>query len=269
MPRKIPLIPPPLGIERDYQKKLRSLSFRVKDIINKNIVQSLPIIMSSVELVRPDHSDGIGDDVRDLFKATRLQIDREIPEYEIDQIAQGTAEEINGWNKKQVHRMLKAGLGIDIFINEIWLRQEMENFVNANVSLIKSNNETFLKQVETTVFEGMRKGTRHEQIAKQILGFGKDELGNVSKFRKAKNRANLIARDQANKFNGKLNELRQTSIGVKKYTWRTVGDARVRDSHEARDGNIYTWAKGSEIGTHPGEEIQCRCWAEPVLSDLI
>jgi len=47
------------------------------------------------------------------------------------------------------------------------------------------------------------------------------------------------------------------------YIWRTVGDEKVRGSHAARNGKVFQWAKPPE-GGHPGEDHNCRCWAEPV-----
>ena len=270
MAKKLSKLTPPLAIEREYQKRIRSIVTRVRNIINDNIVKSLPSIMAQVEALRPNiKTDDIGDDVKELFIATRLDVGSKITDFEIEQMVQASASDINKWNKDQITRVLKQGLGVDIFIGEPWLSQEMNNFVTNNVRLIKNVNETFISQTETIVNEGMRRGLRHEQIAQQILGTGKDELGRVSRFRYAKTRANLIGRDQTNKFNGQLTELRQTSIGVKKYIWRGVLDSRERHSHRAREGKIYSWEKGSELGTHPGDEPQCRCYAEPLLTDLL
>ena len=269
--KKLPKLSAPLGIERDYQKRIRNIVYRVRDIIRKNIINSLPSIMSQANAIRPDsaHNDAIGESVAELFVATRLEISNQIPDYELERMIEATASEINTWNKNQVTSVLKEVLGTDIFQGEPWLMQEMNNFVTANVSLIKNVNAAFVNETETMVFEGMRKGLRHEQIAKQILGTGKDELNKVSRFRMAKTRANLIGRDQVNKMNGQLTKLRQTGLGVKKYIWRTVGDTRVRHHHATRNGQTYTWSKGSEMGTHPGDEIQCRCYAEAILTDLL
>jgi hypothetical protein len=49
----------------------------------------------------------------------------------------------------------------------------------------------------------------------------------------------------------------------------TQGDSKVRPAHKARSGKIYTWgeppteglAAGQPSDGHPGEAVECRCWA--------
>ena len=43
-----------------------------------------------------------------------------------------------------------------------------------------------------------------------------------------------------------------------KYIWRTVGDDRVRPGHAALDGTVRDLSDSPD----PGEEINCRCWAD-------
>lgn len=274
MARKLSKMSAPLGIERDYQTKLRKITTKVKNIINEEIVMNLETIMAETEALRPTtdsirYDQTIGEKVADLFKATEQRISSDITDYELSQITQGTAEEISAWNKAQITRVMKQALGVDIYQAEPWLAQELQIFTETNINLIKSNNAAFLKQTETIVYDGMRRGLRHEEIAKQILGNGKDKAGKVSKYKTTKNRANLIARDQVNKLNGQLNELRQKNAGVTKYIWRTNIDGRERASHNAWNGQEFSWETGSPIGTNPGDEIQCRCYAEPVFDDLL
>ena len=47
------------------------------------------------------------------------------------------------------------------------------------------------------------------------------------------------------------------------YRWHTQGDDKVRDSHVANDGKIFLWKEPPATG-HPGEDYNCRCWAEPL-----
>lgn len=48
------------------------------------------------------------------------------------------------------------------------------------------------------------------------------------------------------------------------YLWRTAGDDNVRKAHKALDGTVRNWNDDPD----PGEEFNCRCWAEP-LDDSI
>lgn len=59
---------------------------------------------------------------------------------------------------------------------------------------------------------------------------------------------------------------RPTGRPTTHYVWRTAGDAKVRRSHVARNGQIFSWANPPEHG-HPGHEPNCRCWPEPYYGD--
>jgi uncharacterized protein with gpF-like domain len=44
------------------------------------------------------------------------------------------------------------------------------------------------------------------------------------------------------------------------YIWRTVGDDKVRGAHAALNGTLRDFSDSPD----PGEDFNCRCWAEPV-----
>ena len=50
------------------------------------------------------------------------------------------------------------------------------------------------------------------------------------------------------------------------YTWRTAGDDRVRGTHAALNGRVFSWSNPPAHG-HPGHELNCRCWPEPYYGD--
>ena len=79
--------------------------------------------------------------------------------------------------------------------------------------------------------------------------------------------ARLVAHDQLNKLNARLNQTRQEAAGITEFVWTTRGDDRVREEHAAIDGNRYTWAAGHPTEGLPGEPVNCRCSATPVVND--
>lgn len=271
-PKKMPRLPEPRGVTRNYQTDIRKIIKQVQNAIEFFMIPQLNRILQDVEAERPnlDKMDSdISDRMADLLKKTRAYINEKVSDNYINEVVQKNAVAINSFSRANIINLYQKVFGIDIFISEPWIATEMGNFVNANVSLIKNVNESFMRSVENTVNEGMRRGLRHEAISKQILSTGQGDKSFVSKspFKTAETRANLIGRDQTNKFNGQLNELRQTSLGVKKYIWRTVQRENVRPEHAEREGKVFSWSNPPEDG-HPGEPINCRCYAEPILDEF-
>lgn len=134
-----------------------------------------------------------------------------------------------------------------------------------SVALIKGLTDEVAKRIEATILDMVTTGKSNAAIAEAIgeaFGFGRK-------------RAKLIARDQAAKFNAALNRVRQQQAGVTEYVWWTVLDERVRGnpsgkypnakpSHWDRHGKTFKWSAGPADG-NPGEPINCRCIARPVL----
>ncbi len=89
------------------------------------------------------------------------------------------------------------------------------------------------------------------------------ELGRLAA--KAKRRMAVLARRHVLRLGGRVNKIVQRTVGIKRYTWRTVGDNRVRPEHVKREGRIFSWSDPPS-GGHPGEDWMCRCWAVPVMS---
>ena len=177
---------------------------------------------------------------------------------------------INRQNKRKYRTMF----GVDVFEHEPWLFPLAEDWVAENVSLVRSVAESSLSDLEKTIFSMVRGGESIADIRQQI----------EERYAVSENRARLIARDQVNKFNGQLTEERQTRLGVEQYIWRTSEDQRVRGvfnsntngpNHVRLNGVVFDWSKAPITNrnkgerNHPGGDIQCRCWAEPVMDKLL
>lgn len=116
-------------------------------------------------------------------------------------------------------------------------------------------NQQSMRKLRGIVTDGILQGIRVESIMREI-----SQLRGITT-----RRAEFIARDQVVKQNGTMNRIRHQGIRVTHYTWQTVGDARVRDTHKVRQGKRYSYKRGPPRGLNPGQEPQCRCWASPDL----
>lgn len=173
---------------------------------------------------------------------------------------EGIATAINANNKEREFRILR----VNPFETEPWLIDLAKGWVVENVALIESVDQSLLTEVEKLINRMTRDGEPKKAVEKSLR----------EQFALTKDRARLIARDQVNKFNGRLTEERQTRLGVTEYIWHTVQDQRTRDDHRKLDGKTFRWddppitvSAGKRAGetNHPGGDIQCRCWAEPIL----
>lgn len=75
-----------------------------------------------------------------------------------------------------------------------------------------------------------------------------------------------ITRDQTNKAIGNLTKARHEQLGIEQYVRRTAQDERVRPAHATLNGTTQRWDEPPAEG-HPGQPIQCRCVAEPVIPE--
>lgn len=250
-----------------YQGELKKVLDVAKAKVDKRIVPLLPKLVEHYKRERKDDDgdSGPGDyfawfqgdltSLADQLNSVRVETTQDYSATEIKRLASLTGSTVAEWNARQLNGQLKGITEIDLFGSEPWLGREMGAFVQQNIDLIKSLPEEYLDQVGQMVATSVRSGLRVEEIASSLL----------DRFDVSQSRARLIARDQIGKFNGQLTELRQKDVGVKGYTWRGVGDSRERDTHVANNNRKFTWDDPPATG-HPGDEIQCRCWAEPDLS---
>lgn len=134
----------------------------------------------------------------------------------------------------------------------------LESWTRENVALIKGATTEQIERITATVFRAQRDGTRASDLEAEIARI----------MRSSESRARLIARDQAHKFGGQLDRLKQTDAGIDGFIWRSSGDERVRPRHRQLNGRRFPWDAPPPDG-HPGQPVQCRCQAEPDLSDLL
>lgn len=261
--RKMPKPPRPPNIKPlqiAYFKELRGLVQTLKQLTKEILISQIPGILERAGSLRPS-KDSVRSDspytefIAETMDQLRREYGKRYTEEELKRIAERIAVQVNNVNGRYYDRLIQRIIYVTSSIRyEPWLQQEMIAFTQMNVSLMKSISSRYFEQVEEIVTRGAIRGTLGKDIAAQIKG----------RFQVTESRALLIARDQVSKFNSDLNQLRQTEAGISKYMWQTAGDERVRSEHEANDGRVFSWNDPPATG-HPGEDVNCRCVAVPVL----
>lgn len=143
-----------------------------------------------------------------------------------------------------------------------------KNVIDAQVGLIQSIPQEQMPKLRTMLTQSLIQNKPNKEIAKDLQ----------KQFNMSKNRARFIARDQVTKLNGAVNANKQKALGITKYIWRAVGgkagDGRTRERHRQLHGKTFSWDEPPVMNKkgdrgHPGDDYQCRCYAEAVLDDLI
>lgn len=247
----------PLAIERRYSKQLVEMVNYLNGLIERELFPSLGLIIGEAKAIR---ADDYVDTLDSIIETVQDEFGDRYSEETIRAMAANSAKSLSDFNRGQLTRVLSNALGVDVFFNEPYLVAEGKRFVSENVDLITSIPTDHLREVKMTVTNAIAQGKTTKETIKEI----NKRWGDVLKD-KPKNRARLIARDQSGKYYGRMNQLRQTELGLDEYIWRTVRDERVRQSHRVKDGKKFKWSEPPADTGHPGEDYQCRCVAEPVV----
>lgn len=248
----------PNGIERQYHRDLKQLTKTIRDKIKEILLPEIPSMIYEVEGKMPVERN---DDYLDRLKALILYIRKAI-QPKVD-ITIGEAEvigvQINRFNRQQFQKTTESVFGIDLFVDEPWLLDQLKLFASQNAQLIRSLPDQELERVAGIVERGLQEGKPYKEVTKEIQ----------KSFGITDRRAKLIARDQTKKLNSSLTRLRQEEIGVEEYIWQTSGDERVRETHRKNDGKKFRWDTPPAKTGHPGNDVNCRCIARPVLDKIL
>lgn len=141
----------------------------------------------------------------------------------------------------------------------------MRNKLAETVELITSMPLKAAERVQRLTVSAVLQGKRAKDLQEEIARSGRVSMAH----------ALTIARTEVSRSAALLTRERALAIGSPGYFWRTVGDSDVRDSHRALEGKFIPWNKPPVVDrksgrrAHAGEDINDRCWAEPVLPDTI
>lgn len=247
----------PRGLERDYRvlmtRRLRDLQGRLRTALTAATarmggvppgvvapVETVAQLLASIETVRREWAAAFPSAAA-LDPVTVI------------------AGRVDLFTTRQAARTVERVIPIDvgnILANAGNIRPMHERWAANNVALIGGLEDGHLagvsKFMERALVEG--KGTR--SIAKVLQ----------SRLGVSRRRANLIARNEIGTLNAEITRARMTDLGIKRFRWVDSGDDVVRPLHQEINGQIFDYPNGHPTEGLPGEPINCRCTAEPVLS---
>lgn len=259
--KRLPRQVPPTQVERRYTAHLLAYRAITLGMVKTRVFGQLEGLLAEASRDRGDASrvDAAGSRGKDIVDGIRRDMRVATSDARLTEIAREASEATNRHQKVQLGRQVKAGLGVDVLMSDAAVRENLSTFVQQNVSLIKSIPEEMLNRVEGGLLTGIRQNWRADELAEHLR-----QQVDVSDAK-----ARFIARDQISKLMGELNNIRQTQLGIREYTWRTMQDERVRANHRDKEGNRYAWDDAPADTGHPGEDFACRCYAEPALEALV
>jgi len=240
---------------RSMKRLLRTTEAQVKqEFVRRQIITDAEYVGVVLKDISPEDFQNSFTNLRALIEGTADTVTDTVREFTNE------ADEVH---RQRFFKSLERSFGVDIqgIINEEGLTDVINGAVSENVSLVKSLPNSYLDQLEQAVFRNFAQGGGGTQAAIEdmLRQSGAQIRG------KLESRAKLIARDQNAKLNSRLTRERQTALGVTQYIWVTSRDERVRPTHHANRNKVFRWDSPPPATGHPGEDIQCRCIAQPVL----
>lgn len=254
--RRLPVQQPPTLLQGKYLLEMKRYLQPAFTATRTALWPVMPRLLESARAELERHDAGEAARARRAVNVARAGFNEQ--QRQLTTLARRIGEETSSYQKGQLEKQLRAAVGVTVPLRDPRLGPKLEGFTEENVRLISSIPTRYFDEVEKLVLDAVAKGRRWESLAEEI----------DQRFDVGESRAALIARDQVGKFYGAVAQARQETLGITSYVWRTVRDSRVRDEHREREGEVFEWASPPEDG-HPGEPINCRCYAEPNIDQLL
>jgi SPP1 gp7 family putative phage head morphogenesis protein len=243
-----------------YLAQLRPLLARMHALVTARLLPLLAELLPDPQRTDADEAERLKVELQRIAN----DFAKELRPRRLRALARQVFERTSDFQRDQLFKQIKGTIGIDPLLRDRGLETRAQDFIAANVDLIKTVPERYFSSIGEVVEEGVRSGQRAGSMAADI----------EERYGVAETNAKRIANDQIGKLYGQLNESRMSELGITRFVWRTVEDNRVRDSHSALDGQTFAWDDPPEdykTGEKviPGEAVNCRCIADPVFDDLI
>ena len=174
-----------------------------------------------------------------------------------ESIATEWSNGVNGKQRRQFYQAIENSIGVNLngIVQEPGVADILDATIAENVNLIQSLPDEYYKKITTVVNNSINRKNSSSSIIKELKKIGIE----------TDTRAKLIARDQTQKLNAAITQGRQEAMGIVEYEWQASGDERMRPTHRRNNGKTFRWDTPPKDTGHPGEDIQCRCIALPII----
>lgn len=288
---KLPRQIPPTRHAEDYERALRALLRRVR-VAWRPVIAALPALIEGAQISRADSARNDIDEtqrLKALIAEAAAASERAVTQHEVEALARKFADRTQLYQREQISRQVRRALGVDPIFRDKGLTARVEQFTHENIALVKRIPQRLHGELESMVTRAVAGGVRGAPTGPELSAAAKKKSRTLAaqieeRFQVSEKHARVIARDQIGKFYAGVNHARQKEMGVSRFIWRTVGDERVRGnpggkypdaepSHYDLDGEEFSYDNpptppGANEPLLPGEDYQCRCWAEPVFEDF-
>ena len=175
------------------------------------------------------------------------------------EVIQQNLEQVRNYNRAKLFDTFRRSIGVDVrpFLQEGPIGSFMEQRVADNVGLVKTIPRRFHDKLRTRVGETFAASPFDQQALSQVLR---------QEFKSSGYNLRRLTRDQSQKLNSQLTEVRHKQLGVEEYVWRTSEDEVVRPTHAQNNGKTFAYTNPPAATGNPGNDVQCRCVAEPILT---
>lgn len=239
----------PLGIEREYERILLALLNEAAAFVKSTIVPQVDAERTYLQM------DAAGDRVERVLESFDALMER--LRATADGLVRGILSLAADKHTDTWLGRVRSTIGVDLrgVVSRSDLDDALSLAAKRNSDLIKAISDDTSRRVAAAVTNSLMEGGTAAQLREDLNGA----------FSFGRKRSKLIARDQTAKLTTDLNRLRQTQAGVDRYKWSTSKDERVRASHRANEGKIFSWAEPPASTGHPGHDVQCRCVPIPIV----
>lgn len=244
----------PTLIESDYAHRLVAIVGRIRHAA-RHVVEALP------RLLRSDGTRADADDGRQtsrLIQAMRAEAAGATSDVAVGQMAAEYARRTAVHQRAELQRQLEDARWVNISIMDRRLPGAISQFIHENVALVRRLQGDALGHLEALIYRGLASGMDAEELGGAIA----DRLGIAERH------ARLIARDQIQKLDSKVTELRHAELGIRSFVWWSMQDDRVRPRHRSLHGKTFAYSDPPADGL-PGQPVGCRCRQAPVLDQQV